>query len=485
MVSSRYRPLWQGLGAFLVLLLTCVLLYSALWALDFVTASGVNTPADLVADPAIADAVSGLPEVTVAVLGIAITVVAIIVELASNRYTPRISEMFVREPVNAGVLGLYVVTTVLVFWTDLSLHGEVHPTNMILFTLSCVSVSLITVLPYLSYVFGFLHPHQIVVRIERMGTDAIGVARRGRRIPEMRRRLADSAGQLGELACNSVEKHDKSLALAAVDSLAALGLASVEARGHLPESWYADIGSVARDSDFVALHDTMVDNLARRQTWVEMKVLRQYESTFRVALNRQRDVCHVAAVHTRRLGLAAHQAGHPDGLELAYRFLNTYLRACVVEDDIRTGYNVFAEYRELTAGVMSEQTRDQVETACRRFQYYGQFAFRPAVASCSRPRPTTSAPCSSAPGSSTSPTRTRCWASSSTSIANPTPPWAPRRPRCVACARPRSRSPPSTWTRATQREPGGSSRTCATKHRNASTASAGSSATSPRASSGR
>ena len=39
-------------------------------------------------------------EVVAAVLAIAITVVAIIVELASNRYTHRITELFVREPIN-------------------------------------------------------------------------------------------------------------------------------------------------------------------------------------------------------------------------------------------------------------------------------------------------------------------------------------------------------------------------------------------------
>ncbi len=376
MVPVRYRLLWNGFGAFAVLLLTCVLLYGSLWGLDFLASEDVNTPADLVADPAIVQAMAGLPEVIVAVLGIAITVVAIIVELASNRYSPRISEMFVRGPVNAAVLGLYVVTTVQVFWTDLSLHGEVHPTNMIMFTLCCVSVSLMTVLPYLSYVFGFLHPHQIIMRIERMATDAIQTATRGKKIERMRHRLADSTGELGELACNSIERHDKSLALAAVDSLAEVALAATRARPDLPDAWFVDIGDVSRDTDFVALDSHMVESLARARTWVEMKVLRQYESVFRVALNRQRDVCHVAAVHTRRLGVAAWESGHRPGLELAYRFLNTYLRACVTQDDIRTGYNVFNEYRELTATIMAEDTRDEVVTACQRFQYYGQLAWQ-------------------------------------------------------------------------------------------------------------
>src|SRR5262245_36860253 len=49
--------------------------------------------------------VSSVPEVVVAILGIAITVVSIVVELASSRYTGKIADLFLRDPVNFGVLG--------------------------------------------------------------------------------------------------------------------------------------------------------------------------------------------------------------------------------------------------------------------------------------------------------------------------------------------------------------------------------------------
>src|SRR5262245_49626810 len=43
------------------------------------------------------------------VLAIVITVAAIVVELAANRYTSRITQLFVREPANFLLMGLYVV----------------------------------------------------------------------------------------------------------------------------------------------------------------------------------------------------------------------------------------------------------------------------------------------------------------------------------------------------------------------------------------
>ena len=50
------------------------------------------------------------------VLAIVITVAAIVVELAANRYTSRITQLFVREPANFLLMGLYVVTTLLCLW---------------------------------------------------------------------------------------------------------------------------------------------------------------------------------------------------------------------------------------------------------------------------------------------------------------------------------------------------------------------------------
>jgi len=202
-------PLRNGLASFAVLLCTSIGLYSVLWTLDFAISGPMITPVDLVADPAIVSNMGGVPEVAVAVLGIAITVVAIIVELAATRYTPRISEMFLKDPVNAGILGLYMVTAVLVLWTDLSLSAPSHPTNMILFTLCCVSVSLVTVLPYFAYVFAFLNPSRVVLRTAYTSTSALAEAGRGSRLVRSREQMLEGVGQLGELALNSVQKHDK------------------------------------------------------------------------------------------------------------------------------------------------------------------------------------------------------------------------------------------------------------------------------------
>ena len=57
-----------------------------------------------------------LAQVVAAILGIAITVVSIVVELAANRYTPRITDLFIRDPVNFAVLGFFLVSCLVCVW---------------------------------------------------------------------------------------------------------------------------------------------------------------------------------------------------------------------------------------------------------------------------------------------------------------------------------------------------------------------------------
>lgn len=73
---------------------------------------------------AAANTLSSAGEVVAAVLAIALTVVAIIVELASNRYTHRVTELFVAEPVNFLVTGLFVITAVQALWVTLAIDAS-------------------------------------------------------------------------------------------------------------------------------------------------------------------------------------------------------------------------------------------------------------------------------------------------------------------------------------------------------------------------
>ena len=93
------------------------------------------------------DAVSNTAEVVAAVLGIAVTVVAIIVQLAATRFNHRISTLFAREPVNILVLSFFVLTAVLCVWVSATTSEGSHP-DLHRFVMVMVTLSLLALLPY-------------------------------------------------------------------------------------------------------------------------------------------------------------------------------------------------------------------------------------------------------------------------------------------------------------------------------------------------
>ncbi|MGH9888353.1 MAG: DUF2254 family protein, partial [bacterium] len=99
----------------------------------------------------ISDALSGLAGMTAAVLGIVITVVSLLVQLTSERYTG-VAQMFLRDRRNVMVMAYYVVTCVVGVAVSLSLHNEFAPRAAVFAMMCACAFGLIMMLPYFAYV---------------------------------------------------------------------------------------------------------------------------------------------------------------------------------------------------------------------------------------------------------------------------------------------------------------------------------------------
>ena len=113
---------------------------------------------------------AGSAQIVAGVLAILITVVAIVVELAANRYTHRITQMFVRDRVTVAVMSLFVLTTTLCVWLAVALSGEVGeapllPRGGFMLAMGLMTACLLMLLPYFAYVFHFVSPHEVIRRI--------------------------------------------------------------------------------------------------------------------------------------------------------------------------------------------------------------------------------------------------------------------------------------------------------------------------------
>ena len=85
------------------------------------------------------DALGNLPEVVVAILGIAITMVSFILQLAATRYTPRVTEMFFRDRTNLLVMGFFVVSSVHCVWATIMLRKTFIPHILVFSTMAVMT----------------------------------------------------------------------------------------------------------------------------------------------------------------------------------------------------------------------------------------------------------------------------------------------------------------------------------------------------------
>jgi hypothetical protein len=371
--GSRGFPLARGLAPFALLLALAVGIYGVVWTIDY--GRWERNPFALWTGPGAYDVLSNFAEVTIAVLGIAITVVAILVELASTRYTARVAELFVRDRVSRVVMGFFVVSSLVILWIGLSLREGAQPRAMALTAVVLETSSLLLLLPYFVYVFDFLSPTRVIERIQQDGEQRLTALTRGAPLDDARHGVVLAVEQLGDIALNSIENKDKSLTLAAVAALAHLAGASLATKRTLPAAWF-DTAPLARaDQDFIALHPDMVRALTERRTWVEMKVFRQYQDVFGEAVNRMRDVNHLIAIHTRQLVCDALEARDPHAVDLAVKFFNTYFRSAINARDVRTAYNLFNEYRLVAEHALRARNSRLVIDVATYMKFYGQLAF--------------------------------------------------------------------------------------------------------------
>jgi len=350
--------------------------YALIYALDNPdgTVSGFF---DLAFRAAGAASFSNMPEVIAGLLGIAITVVAIIVELASNRYTSRITELFIASRVNQGVLAFFVLTCLLCVWTALVgvPSGEELHVGSAVATVT-ITACLLILLPYFAFVFAFLNPHNIV---DRMASSALaGVRRSGRGGPAcVRHRLhaVQNIEQLADVALNAIENKDKVICMHAVDALGDLVRDSLSSKPGFSAEYFALDVTVRENPDFVSMQDDVLEAMERGRYWLEMKVLRQFQMLYGETLNKSRDINYLIAINTRKIAEAAMACGDSEVVGISAKFFNTYMRATINGGDVRTAYNVFNQYRSLAESALRLGREDVALEIARRFQYYGQLGF--------------------------------------------------------------------------------------------------------------
>jgi hypothetical protein len=358
---------------------TALVVFLGLYYIDWRIAHQVKNPIDLLFTfdvDTLENALGNMAQVVAAVLGIVITVVSIVVQLAATRYTPRIADMFFRDRTNLGVLAFFVVACIDTIWVSVSVEKAFIPRASIIFMMCLVTASLLLMVPYFAYVFDFLDPDRVVGRIQReAAASAIDDRLATSEAMALRQERALAGIEaLSDIIVNAVSQKDKAIAAGAVDAIKDLVVTYVGHKARVPAEWFAIGAHLRRNPDFVSLAHSSVDDLAFKRVWLEWKALRQYQSIYNDSLGEMPDINHLVAIDTRYIGEAALLANDAEALGLAVKFFNTYLRTTLNKQEVRTAYNVFNQYRLLAERAIDAGQVALVGEVAFYFKYYGQIA---------------------------------------------------------------------------------------------------------------
>jgi hypothetical protein len=324
------------------------------------------------------NALANLAQVVAAVLSIAITVISIVVQLAATRYTPRITDLFFRERTNVLVMGFFVVACTYGVWVAMSVQKNFIPHVSIAVVMLLMTLSLLMLLPYFAFVFEFLAPANIVARMQQQAVEAAvesGHSRDFEKLSRGQALLIDTVEQIGDIGQNALAQKDKAILVSTIKALKDLAVLYLEGKKNLLPAWFSITPTLRLNPDFVSLSQVSVETLEKQRCWVEMKVLRQYEQVFTEALNRSRDITHLIAIETRNIAEMALQVKESTALELTIKYFNTYFRAVVNNNDVRTGYNLLNQYRLLAEQGLRAGIYDRVADIAFYFKYYAQLCF--------------------------------------------------------------------------------------------------------------
>jgi len=331
----------------------------------------------------ITDALPALGMTIVAVLGIVLTVVAIIVQLSSERYTS-VAMMFLREPVHILVISFYIVASLCAVWLSVTLRPDFVPRSLLLLVMVLTSLGLAAMLPYFAYTFWFLEPGNIIDRLRR---HAVRLTARGfdvespNTVDRLQGRVLEKIEEITDIANNSIEGRDKIIAGQAIDSLCDFVVEYVAMKPLDERPWYRLGDELRFHPDFVAMDTELQQELETRQLWVEWKILHEYLRIYCEALESMSDIDSQVAIDTRYLGEAAATQRRTDLIRMVFRFFNSYLRAAIDRRVESTTNAVSLQYRMLIEELLRQDLCVEACEGVRFLKSYGYLAFEDELSS--------------------------------------------------------------------------------------------------------
>jgi len=321
----------------------------------------------------LANVLGGLTQVAPAILGIAITVIAIVVEMASNKYSAKVMDLFVSNPINFAIMTLFVVTSINSLWVAHIPTQTFFPFFSMVINAMLIVACLLIVIPYFNNIFNFLHPHNFIGYVEKQTMklfDALTKMEEDEeRVEAIKVKLHENIDFIGDIAINSVVQGDRAVSQYCTNILKDICAYYITVKKDLPPSFFNLTDSELEDPDFIDFSDFVIETIQTKQIWFERKTFRLMEIIFNLSRESLRTVASGVLLNTMRIGEKACKAKDKNLVFAAMQQYNTFLRYAINNNDPRTAFNILEHYRNFGEALMLALP-DEVEKVVFYFRYY-------------------------------------------------------------------------------------------------------------------
>jgi len=316
----------------------------------------------------VTDATSHFVELLAAILGIMITVVAIVLQLAAQRYGTRLIDLFLDDRINRMYFSMMVCALLYSILLVYGIKEQFFPHFSILGLLLITEIEIALLAPYFLYVFRFLTPTNLLFSIQTSTKKAVLEVVSGDEddVTKLQMEVANGIEQVTDSALSAVNQMDRNLGLMALNQIREMVLDYQEVKHKLPEPWFL----ISQDY-FVGLSQVFYQEICEKKMWVEAKAFMDMELIFRNSIRVMPDAVSAIARNTRLLGKEAIHNQDNETLDLVVQFFNTFIRVSINDKNVRAIFNLFYQYRLLTESIMDYDPKLTAKVLFY-FKYYGE-----------------------------------------------------------------------------------------------------------------
>lgn len=351
-LKSRNRDFMR---AVLQILLSMVALVIVLSGLDSLVVLGKLSLVAFRVEPLGVDtatkALASTSRVATMLLAMLISGMAIALPLAANNYTPRLITMFTRDPINRAMFGLLLTFGVVAMWTSWVIRTAFIPHFGIHLCFFLFLASMSAIVPYLFYLFSFLNPESILVRLRTEAEKRIAQACRIRRddskefaqtVWELKQDVVQRLDSISNIALGTLSRRDRQAFTRSLETLQHLETHYTKLKSDLPPEWF-----MVRASCLAGALPEAREAVEQERLILEMHLSNALLGLIESSLSYMRDAVNDVAFTVYRIASSSVLKQDYPAVRKYCALFNSTLRLGINRNDIRLIYNVLPHYRRV------------------------------------------------------------------------------------------------------------------------------------------